>query len=174
MKRRVVFVSKCMLNTNVMIPTITTPKKYPGNVTEPIVLILNNKVGIEQMECPEKIILGWPRSKTNKTELSKNQEFVKECERIADEVIKKIKDYLKNDVEVSFILGKRGSPSCGFLETHKEINGEVKLVKGSGVFIDILREGMKKEGIDIPIIDFEHEDVDSCLGEIKKKLTNDY
>lgn len=170
--KKVVFVVHCMLNTNSMVKGVTRLKKYPGSIDDVLKVLIKNKVGIIQLQCPEKKVLGLLREKDTKTDLLKNQALIKECQRIAKDLVKEIKDYQKDGCQIAFILGQRGSPTCGVVETHIKKDGQSLCVKGSGILFDIIEKKLGEEGLRIPLIDFEHEQVEECLNIIKRLLNS--
>lgn len=154
-----------------MVQDLTTVRKYPGNINDVADFLIKNKVGIIQLSCPEKAIFGLNRKRSTKTTLSKNQKFVKVCEKIADDLIQEIKEYQKGGFKVAFILGKRGSPSCGVVETHIEKNSKVCCVKGKGILFEIIEKKLIENGLEIPLVDFEHERVKECLEQMGRLLS---
>lgn len=171
--KKIVFVVHCILNTRTMVQDLTTVKKYPGNINDVVEVLIKNKVGVIQLPCPEKAIFGLNRERNTKTAFLKDQKFIKVCEKIANNLIREIKDYQRAGFKTAFILGKRGSPSCGVVETHIEKDGRAFCVKGKGILFEIIEKKLRDAGLNIPLIDFEHEEVKECLEEIKSKLSFD-
>ena len=169
--KKIVFVVHCIINTNVMIQDLTTVKKYPGNINDVVRVLINNKIGVVQLPCPEKIIFGLKRRRATKTSFLKNPKFIKVCEKIANNIIQEIKTYQKEGFEVAFILGKRGSPSCGVIETHIEGKSGAFCIKGQGILFEIIEKKLLENDLKIPLIDFEHEHVEECLDEMKKLIS---
>lgn len=169
--KKVVFIAHCIINTNTMVQDLTTVKKYPGNISDAALVLIKNEVGIIQLPCPENIIFGLKRRRCTKISLLKNPKFVKICEKIADKLIQEIKEYQKGGFKVAFILGRRGSPSCGVVETHIEKNGQACCIKGKGILFEIIKKKLIKNNLEVPLIDFEHERVRESLEEMKKLLS---
>ncbi|MFH1070288.1 MAG: hypothetical protein V1794_11770 [Candidatus Glassbacteria bacterium] len=109
---KVVFLSHCMLNLNArMIDCADFPSMF-----EPLVDYLQkNQVGLIQMTCPELYCLGLGRFDVRiGLESRAGRERL---ERLLDDLIFTIREYLFQDFEVVGILGKEGSPSCGVTRT---------------------------------------------------------
>lgn len=166
--KKIVFVVHCMLNTYSMVKGVTRLSKYPGNIDDVLKVLIDEKVGIIQLPCPEKKLLGLKREKDTKTDLLKNQALIKECQRIAKNLIKEIKDHQKDGCQITFILGQRGSPTCGVLETHIQKNNQPFLVKEKGILFEVIEKELEKENLKTPLIDFEHEKVEECLKEMRR------
>ncbi len=104
--------------------------------------------------------------------------------KIAGEVSNEIQDYLESGFEVVGIIGIGGSPSCGVNTTldmkksaellanasvdeisREKINGPGNidlLIKGEGLFIEVLKGSLIKKGIMINF--YEHDLVSEILG----------
>jgi len=67
--------------------------------------------------------------------------------RLIDQVVYQIKEYQGQGFHVVGILGKNGSPTCGVqMGSYRKVFGP-----GEGVFMRLLRQRLKAEGLDIGI-----------------------
>jgi predicted secreted protein len=164
--KRVVFLSHCILNTNTMAQNLGIFKKYPSSVVPVINLLLKNNVGIVQMPCPEKVVLGLVRNQKTKNEMPE-EELRKECRLVVKNVCNEIEDYLNNNFEVLCIIGKRGSPVCAVKECWVS---KGNLVQTMGFLMDEINRELKVRNLDIPLIDYDKDFEHECLEEIESHL----
>jgi len=94
-------------------------------------------------------------------------EFRAHCKKFAEEVADVVEGYAKNNFKILGFLGKRGSPSCGVKETWTKISGETKLVKEQGIFVEELQRELERRKIKLKFVDFEREEVESCVEELE-------
>ncbi|RJS91011.1 DUF523 domain-containing protein [Candidatus Bathyarchaeota archaeon] len=156
--RRIVIVSHCILNQNAKLEGIASWR----GLIEPVVEVLwKSGVGIIQMPCPEMLYEGIRRFDKSVEQYS-CPAFRKLCERIAEDVVDQVEDYLDNGYKVLAILAIDGSPSCGYNLTQSapEWRGlvagrnlkKVRYIKGRGVFMEILEKKLSEKGIQIPFL----------------------
>ena len=156
---KVIFISHCMLNQNAR---IVGEADFPA-MFEPLVNYLQKaQVGIVQMTCPELYCVGLGRRAVRVG--LENPSGMKRLQRLIDDLVFTIREYLFQGFEVVGILGKEGSPACGVLRTWLEERQQ----DGQGVFIRELKKRLAAEKLDIPVIgvaDYEQDDVIKWLGE---------
>jgi len=158
---KVVFLSHCILNQNArMIDCADFPAMF-----EPLIDYLQkNQIGLIQMTCPELYCLGLGRfdvrvgleSRAGKERL----------ERLLDDVIFTIKEYLFQGFEVVAILGKEGSPSCGVTRTWLDERQQ----DGQGVWIRELKKRLVAEKLDIPVLGVADHEQDDAIKWLEEKL----
>ena len=132
--RRIVYVSRCLLNQNVRTGGIAVRK---GAFTEFIDILLDNGVGIEQLPCPECILWGGV-SRNNFNEMQpivfnavgKKRYPVIEffaniylwntkngCKKEAIRVVDRMEDFTREGYEIVGVVGVNDSPTCGVTKT---------------------------------------------------------
>jgi len=144
--RRVVFVAHCVLNQNARLVNYAA---FPAMMTPLLAALQQRDIGIVQLPCPETMALGLgrdrdvsPREIREGLELPRSQARLR---RFVDQVIYQIKEYQFHGFHVVGILGINTSPSCGVETTCCE----PPRGPGEGVFIRVLHERVKAEGLDI-------------------------
>jgi len=156
--RKIVVVSHCVLNQNAKLEGIAG---WAGSI-EPLVEVLwRSGVGIVQMPCPEMLYEGIRRFDKS-VEQYRCPAFCKLCEKIAEDVIDQVENYLNNGYKVLAILAIDGSPSCGYNLTQSapEWRGlvagrnlkKVRYIKEKGVFMEILEKKLSEKGIQVPFL----------------------
>lgn len=160
---RVIFVSHCILNQNAR---IVHEGDFPA-MFEPLVEYLKMKqVGLIQMPCIELYVLGLGRFDVRVG--MESPAGMKRLERIIDDQIFTMKEYLFQGFEIIGILGKQGSPSCGVTRTWLDNLQQ----DGQGVWIRELKKRLIREKLDIPVhgvADFEQDATINWLEERLKK-----
>ncbi len=171
-KKRVVFISHCLLNQWVRAKGVHNTYKYDNGETAPFVkplldLLFEHNVAIEQMPCPEILWEGLERDAAGIDHYS-NDEYYKIIEHVVDDVLRLMKEFTKNDVEVIAVIGVDGSPSCGvdFCE------GKDK--EGSGIFMKRLMEEISKQNLNIPFVGLrlKPESIKENLKKVERLLEN--
>ena len=167
--KKIVFVSHCILNTA---SKVVLYKREDIDAEEKLRLrfmqkALDKGVQIVQLPCPEFTLYGAKRWGHVSGQFD-NPFFRKHCQEILEPVIDQLKEYLNNDdrFEVLGIVGIDGSPSCGVDYTCygnclgafdgrtdlEETLQSIRLDKGKGVFMDVLDEMLKQNGLEDRIV----------------------
>jgi predicted secreted protein len=129
--RKVVFLSHCMLNQNAR---IVHAADFPA-MFEPLIDYLQKKqVGLIQMPCPELYCLGLGRRDVRVG--LESPAGRQRLERLIDDVVFTIREYLFQGFEIVGILGKQGSPACGVTRTWLDSREQ----DGQGVWIRELKK----------------------------------
>lgn len=173
--KKVVIVSHCILNQNSISDGTAD---YPATNESVLNLLIQSKVGIIQMPCPETLCLGLDRGDIHgaerevvventriRHELEKDN-VIKKINNIVEQIVVQIEEYIRNGFTVLGIVGINRSPSCGVNTTSKN-NQEVE---GEGVFIEILRKELEKKGISIDMIGIKALETEKALISIQKLL----
>lgn len=173
--KKVVLVSHCILNQNAISDGTAD---YPATNESVLNLLIQSKVGIIQMPCPETLCLGLDRGDIHGAErevVVENTRIRHELERdksieklnsLADQIVFQIEEYIKNRFSIAGIIGINRSPSCGVNTTSKnneEVNGE-------GVFVERLRNKLKEKGINIDVIGIKALETEESLISIRNLL----
>ena len=151
---KVIFVAHCVLNQNARMIDVAD---FPAMHDQLIDYIQKSRIGIIQMTCPETYCLGLGRFDVRVG--LEHPAGMERLQRIIDDLIFTIKEYLFQGMEVVAIIGKEGSPSCGVNQTWYNEGGHGD---GQGVFIRELKEKLAHSKLDIPVIgvaDFKQEEV---------------
>lgn len=173
--KKVVLVSHCILNQNAISDGTAD---YPATNESVLNLLIQSKVGMIQMPCPETLCLGLDRGDTHgaerevvventriRYELGQDKS-IKKLNSLADQIVFQVEEYVKNGFSVAGVIGINRSPSCGVNTTsknNKEVNGE-------GVFIERLRNKLKEKGININMIGIKALETEEALISIKNLL----
>jgi len=165
--KKIVFVSHCLLNTNVKANGAAHWPTMP-----PLLWNMLNKheLGMEQMPCPELGMFEIGREKRTK-ELYDSPEFRKVCTGYSLFVTKEIEKFIKAGQKITAIIGVAGSPSCGTkLVTAGKTNNVAKRILGQGIFMEELQKSLKSRNLDIPFVDFDSRDIHKSISEIESKI----
>ena len=152
---RVVLVSHCILNQS-------TRARWPGGgarrdagiLRAVIELLMDEGVGVVQMDCPEFSLFGNPRRPRTK-EGYDTPEFREICSQIAERACDRMVAFQKTGpigVEVVAVLGVEGSPSCGVGRTPRIIDDEGVDASEPGLLMETLMDKIRRMGLDVPII----------------------
>lgn len=173
--KEVVLVSHCVLNQNSISDTTAD---FPGTFEEIVEPLLESKVGILQMPCPELLCLGLDRGDVHggerevvkentriRNELKKEKESEK-MNKLVDQVVYQICEYVENDFEIVGMIGVNRSPSCGVNTTSKDN----KETEGKGLFIKKINNKLKNKGIRIRTIGIKTSEPDKSVKKVKKLL----
>ncbi len=167
---KIVFLAHCILNSNAIAVGPKTPTIWPAMINEVLSFLMEKKVSIVQLPCPEQPIFGFIRGSQTKTDMD-TSEYRKHCRIIAENVTNLVEGYIKNGFKVLCLVGKRGSPSCGVKKVWIRRNKEEVEVEGKGIFIEELLDEFRKKGLNIPFIDFERTEVEECLKNLDKLIS---
>jgi len=173
--KKIILVSHCILNQNSISDGTAD---YPGTNESIVNLLVQAKVGIIQMPCPEMLCLGLDRGDIHGGE----REVVVENTRIrhyletpdslqmindlVKQVVFQVEEYLRNGFVVLGIIGMNRSPSCGVNTTSKN-NREVE---GQGVFFGILRKALEEKNIRMDMIGIKATETEKALKAIKELI----
>ncbi len=132
-KRRVVLVSHCVLNQSAVVRGLERAAGPFDFVRE----FVDEGVGIVQLPCPELLYGGCLRPPMHYEQYD-TPEYRRHCKKLAEAAVWQIVEYAKNDVECVGLVAIRRSPTCSVSGTR-------------GVFMRILCESLKEEGLNIPV-----------------------
>lgn len=163
--KRFVFVPFCLLSQGVRAQGIV--KQFPA-IVEPVVdLLMELKVNIYQMPCPELFFDKFQRRPCGKSKYDTNKNRSM-CQRLGKNVASWIKMFKDNNCAVEAILGIENSPSCAvnfMLGRHRQ------RVNEAGIFIEELQTVLQEQGIEgIPFVGVQIYHIDKTLQELRKAL----
>jgi len=170
-KMKVVFVANCLLNQFMRARGVKNVYKVGDRekaIVEPLLdLFKKYDVAIEQLPCIEVLYEGLIRKAGGQNRYNTVM-FRDLCTFHAKQIVKLIKEYLKAGIKVCCIIGVDGSPTCGVTLTSL---GFGKWARDKGIFMKILEEMLRKEGINIPFIGMRMRkpyEFENSLKEIEK------
>jgi predicted secreted protein len=169
MRKKILFVSHCVLNTASKVDLYDTVgmEAEESLRTAFVRKALESGIQIVQLPCPEFTLYGTCRW-GNVSGQFDNSFFRSHCEKILAPIILQLREYIAHaeKFEVLGIIGIDGSPSCGVDMTCfgdwggdlgnrpdiARVIDSVRMGAGNGVFFDVLRHMLAKEKIELPII----------------------
>jgi len=160
---RVVFLSNCILNQNAR---IVHEADFPAMFEPLLDYLKKEQVGLIQMPCPELYCLGLGRRAVRVG--LESPAGRQRLERMIDDQVYTMREYLFQGFEIVGILGKQGSPACGVTRTWLDNLQQ----DGQGVWIRELKKRLIGEKLDIPVIgvaDHKQDDTIKWLEERLKK-----
>ncbi len=178
--KKIVVLCHCILNCN---SKVEGSSDYEGAMYFNKKLI-DNGFGIIQLPCPELMMYGinrWGHSK----EQFDNIIYREKCRELLLGYIYQIKMYIDNAYEVKAVITIDGSPSCGYNRTcssklwYGELSGcknldekieNIKLINGTGVFIEELVKLLDEYKIVIPILGIDELRLEESINEVYKNL----
>ena len=161
--KKIVFVSHCILNiaSKVVMYDKEEMDAEESLRKEFMHKAIDNDIQLIQLPCPEFTLYG-ARRWGHVSDQFDNVFFRKHCRNILEPVIDQLTEYLQNDdmFEVLGFVGIDGSPSCGVDYTCvgnwygsfgsrddlEETLKDCKMVKKSGVLMDVLKEMLEEKG----------------------------
>lgn len=154
--RKLIVLAHCILNQNAKLDRCA---HCAGAVGEVVNVLLENGVGIVQMECPEMLHLGLDRQtdqaaspsvEAEDTRIARRMEDPEAqgiIARIAQNVVQQIADYQTHGFSVIGVLGINGSPSCGVETTWRDDCEPA----GYGQLVAALARRLDEQGLYIPM-----------------------
>jgi len=158
-KKRVVFVSHCLLNQMVR---SAESGRYPLVTKELFEVFIENEIGIVQLPCPLMEANGFAKNKTSKDSLD-TKKYRSYCQRLSEDMLKQIEAYLKQNYSVIGVLGVEFSASCG---VHQIENGR-KNAPGKGILLEELEKQMQKKNFQVPIIGINLNNIYSSIEKLQ-------
>jgi len=160
---KVIFVAHCILNQNARMVDVAD---FPAMHDQLLDYVQKAQLGVIQMTCPETYCLGLGRFDVRVG--LEHPAGMERLQRLIDDLIFTIKEYLFQGMEVVGIIGKEGSPSCGVNQTWYNDTGHGD---GQGVFIRELKKKLKHNKLDIPVIGVADYKQDEAIEWLEKKLS---
>lgn len=162
--KKIVFVSHCILNiaSKVVMYNQEEMDAEESLRKKFVHLAIDNEIQLIQLPCPEYTLYGAKRWGHVSNQFD-NVFFRKHCRNVLEPILDQLKEYLANEerFEVLGFVGIDGSPSCGVDYTCtgdwygsfekrsnlQEALTSCRLSKGPGVFMDVLQEMLREEGL---------------------------
>jgi predicted secreted protein len=155
---KVVLVPHCALNQNARLAKCA---ESPVAVVPLIAGLLDREIGVAQMPCPERELLGLDREHVNIRSALESRPAREALRRMAAALAGQVEDYRACGVAVLGVLGKNGSPACGVEQTWYFERGP-----GMGVFIELLREELALRKLDLPMTGMMDAEPDKALAAV--------
>jgi predicted secreted protein len=131
--------------------------------------LLEQNTGILQLPCPEHTFLGISRLGQTKEQYD-TLPYRQHCERILEPIIESIKDYQANHYRILGVVGIKGSPSCGIVHTYSDKGKGGGSFRGSGVFIEVLKEMLRRNKLELAFVEMDEENVYEGLKKVEQLL----
>jgi len=144
----VIFLASCILNPYYKVRESIRDEKI-RNLKKFVNTLLERKIGIIQVPCPETIFLGIGRKPASR-DFYDTPEFRELCKEIAEWVVKRVHELEEGGIHILGLVGVEGSPSCGVRWTHRG-RGKGERARGAGVFIEELRAILRRDNIPLEI-----------------------
>ncbi len=141
-------------------------KRYPSVITPIANLLIREEINIIQMPCPEIDYEGIKRKPASKQKYN-NKEYREVCRGYAEKIISLAKKLDQNNYQVLFILGLENSPSCAV----DYLFEQGRKLKGSGVFIEELKNEMEREKVFIPLIGINIQGIKKTAEKIEQAIS---
>lgn len=166
--QRIILVSHCILNPYSKAQGVLNEKKLEASRKVSETLLKDFEIGIIQLPCPELLYKGLDRKPASRSSYE-NPEFRKICLDMADQVVKLVREYEQNGIEVIAYLGVEGSPSCGVEWTHFKVD---EPEKGKGIFTEALCKAIANAGVKVGVIGLPEDRKYGDIEELLSKLCN--
>lgn len=145
---------------------------WRGTIKPIVEELVKQDINLVQMPCPESQFGGYNKGlerNPNGIEVYDTPPFRELCDKLSSETIDMIKAILLNGYEIMAILGIEYSPSCAvnYQYTNKGT------IRRRGIFIEILKNKLDKEGIEIPFIGINRRGIKKSLSEVKELFKED-
>lgn len=159
-------VCHCLLNSNAKIYPLAETR---GVYADDLAPLIREGVGLVQLPCPETCYLGLGRWGMTKEQYD-HKAFREFCKMILHPILLQIAAYAQAGYTISGVAGMDGSPNCGIAKTcigyrggeiclgnEQNLGSNLEMVAGRGVFMEILEELLKAEGIVPPFVSLHEE-----------------
>ena len=162
-KKRVVFVSHCLLNQAIR---SAENGRYPNVTKELLELFAEHEIGIVQLPCP-RIESNEFSKKLMTKENGDNKKYRIYCQKLSENMLKQIEMYLKENYGVIGILGVEFSNSCA---VHQIKNGG-KNSPGKGVLLEELEKSMQRKNFQVPILGINLNNIYTSIEKLQSLIT---
>lgn len=162
--KKFVFVPFCFFAQGIRAEGIV--KRYSSVITPIAELLIQEEVNIVQMPCPEIEYEGIKRKPAGKKKYN-NENYREICQRRAKEIVAFMERLEEDNFHVLCILGLENSPSCAV----DYLFERGQKLKGSGVFIEELKNEMERKKIHVPFIGINIQGVKKTIEKIKETIS---
>lgn len=124
-------------------------------------LLLDLKIGVIQMPCPEFTFCGNPRPPRTRDEYLNLPGFLKHCVKLADETANYLRNLIDNarepSIKILAIVGVERSPTCGVKCVPVGMGMDKRYEKKKGIFIELLLRSLRRVNLEIPIVGIDFD-----------------
>lgn len=145
-KPLILLLSHCLLNQKVRAQGLTS---HPEIKEKLLQLVEKYSIEIEQLPCPEFLLLGERETKTY-DEYSEIPHFKSFCNRLAEDVAEKLHKFHNCTL---LLAGIARSPTCSLSLVYDR---EKKLKRGRGIFMEFLQKKLNATSIEIDYDEIEN------------------
>ena len=158
--RYFVIVAHCLLNPATRVHILGRSYAMANEITS---YLLNKKISIIQLPCPEFTAMGYWRNPQGRQQYD-NTFFRKHCKKELESYVDMIKELYKNSNTPLCFIGIDSSPTCSInwgkhkLNRYKteSIHPDLEAQESKGVYgvmTEVLDEMLKKSGINMPYLE---------------------
>lgn len=160
--KKVILIAQCLINPYCRVHILG--QNFP--LTHELMdFLLQRKVGIIQYQCPETTAMGLQRNPQGRQQYD-NIFFRNHCKELLKVPLLMIKEFIKNNYRLVGFIGLENSPTCGIHWGKHKVNKyntespnpvenpDPKDPVLMGIMVEIIAEEFKKEGLDVPFLEF--------------------
>jgi len=160
--KKVILIAQCLINPYCRVHILG--QNFP--LTHELMdFLLQRKVGIIQYQCPETTAMGLQRNPQGRQQYD-NVFFRNHCKELLKVPLLMVKEFIKNNYRLIGFIGLENSPTCGIHWGKHKVNKyntespnpvenpDPKDPVLMGIMVEIIAEEFKKEGIDVPFLEF--------------------
>jgi len=176
--KEIILLSHCILNSNSKVEELSS---YAAIIPEIVNMLIEKKIGIIQLPCPEMTVYGVKRWGHVREQFD-TPFFREKCREIIKPIMYQLINYVSNGYKITGLIGIDGSPSCGVykscsgdwggeLSTNIDISRKLdtlKFISKPGIFIDELKELFNINNLIIPFAAIDEIDVKGSISNIKQ------
>lgn len=180
---KVIILSHCILNEYSKVKTWKEKKETKLDIMDFLKFIFDNKIGIIQLPCPELVGYGLKRWGQVKEQYD-HPHYRKMCNELFQPILDQVLEYQSNGFEIISLIGIYGSPTCGIYRTcsgdwggeigsNPDIKKTISKVSGiddRGIFMEEITKIFRDNNLDIPMIDFNKDELDNTIKAIEKLI----
>ena len=174
---KVIILSHCILNEYSKVKKWDKEERETELSTMDFLqFLLDNKVGIIQLPCPELIGYGLKRWGQVKEQYD-HPHYRKMCRELFQSILDQILEYEANGFEIISLMGIYGSPTCGIERTcsgdwggeigsNPDIQKTISTVSGiddRGIFMEEIIKIFKENNLNIPMVDFNKDELGNII-----------
>jgi predicted secreted protein len=160
--KKVILIAQCLVNPYCRVHLLGQNFQLSHELTD---YLMKRKVGIIQYPCPETTAMGLMRNPQGRQQYD-NIFFRDHCKELLKTPLLMVKEFIKNKYRLTCFIGLENSPTCGVHWGKHKINkyqtespnpvdnADPNEPVLTGIMVEILATEFKKEGIDVPFLEF--------------------
>lgn len=177
---RILFMSHCILNAYSQVRS----ERESEDKTELIRWLMEQKIGLVQLPCPETELYGLRRWGHCREQFD-HPHYHAHASDLVDHTVQMLRTYLDVGHEIVGVIGIDGSPSCGinFTCSAPTWGGEISsigdldallsrigYIDRNGVYMEKLRQAFDAEGHDIPFYGYRRGMIPDLIERLRLRL----